>query len=135
VEILLRNSRDAFRTITRRPAFSAAVAVVLGLGIGASTAIFSVVNPLLLRPLPFKDPDRLVMLRERNEAKGMDWFPVQPADFAGFRELNHDFESIAAARDWRPTMTANGEPERPHGALARAVLRFARRKTRYWPRL
>jgi putative ABC transport system permease protein len=121
VEILLRSSRDAFRTITGRPTFSAAIAVVLGLGIGASTAIFSVVNPLLIRPLPFKDPDRLVMVWERNEAKGVDWFPVQPADFAGFREQNLAFESIAAARDWWPTMTASGEPERLHGALASAT--------------
>ena len=86
--------------LARNPGFTAVAVLTLALGIGANTAIFSVVNAVLLRPLPYHDPDRLVMLWERNPAKGIDQEKVSGPDFIDWRQQNHVFEGMAFWPGW-----------------------------------
>ena len=93
------------RTMRRSPGFAAVAVLTLALGIGANTAIFSVVNAVLLRPLPYRDPARLVTVLHDG------WKPVAPANFFDWREQSSSFESVAAAQLWSLTMTGQGQPE------------------------
>lgn len=107
---LLKDLGFAMRVLRKRPAFSLTVALTLGLGIGATTAIFSVVNAVLLRPLPYSDPDRLVIvwgeLRNRNVH---DW-PFANPDFADLRAQTTTFEGLAAVVTGRNAVAGpNGE--------------------------
>lgn len=87
--------RYAVRTLLRRPGFAGIVVLTLALGIGANTAIFSFVNAILLRPVPYHEPDRLVLVRNRDPKRGAD--PVSPSirDYLDYREQQRSFESIA----------------------------------------
>jgi putative ABC transport system permease protein len=113
--------RYAARTLAKNPGFTLIVVVTLALGIGANTAIFSVVNGVLLRPLPFKSPDELVWIGgwSRNVDKEMG---VTPADFLDYREQSHSFANLAASiSDSVPmNLSGDGEPERLKGALVTA---------------
>ena len=97
--------RYGLRTMRRSPGFAAVAVLTLALGIGANTAIFSVVNAVLLRPLPYRDPARLVTVLHDG------WKPVAPANFLDWREQSSSFESIAAAQLWSLTMTGRDRPE------------------------
>jgi putative ABC transport system permease protein len=97
--------RYGLRTMRRGPGFAAVAVLTLALGIGANTAIFSVVNAVLLRPLPYRDPARLVTVLHDG------WKPVAPANFLDWREQSRSFESIAAAQLWSLTMTGRERPE------------------------
>ncbi|MFN8062198.1 MAG: ABC transporter permease [Vicinamibacterales bacterium] len=105
-----RDVRQACRLLRREPSFSAVAILTLALGIGANTAIFSVVNAVLLRPLPFVESDRLVMVGERAD----DGTPgnVGFATLVDWRDQSRAFESIAAIRLWQPTLSLAGQPER-----------------------
>ena len=97
--------RYAFRVLFRAPSFALAVVAVLALGIGANTAIFSIVNAVLLRPLPFEEPDRLVRLFHvppQNAFPGMPTFSVSPANFYDWKR---DAQLVRAA--WRSTGSAS----------------------------
>ena len=78
---LLYDIRSGVRTLFRNPGFACIAILTFALGIGANSAIFSVVNTVLLKPLPFKDPERLMMIWERHSAIGKDRDPVAPANF------------------------------------------------------
>ena len=97
--------RYGLRTMRREPGFAAVAILTLALGIGANTAIFSVVNAVLLRPLPYRDPARLVTLLHDG------WKPVAPANFLDWREQSSSFESVAAAQLWGLTLTGLDRPE------------------------
>ena len=87
--------------------------LALALGIGANSAIFSVVNGVLLRPLPYKDPDRLIMIWERNQARGLDQQQASPVTFVDWRDQTQLFEQIAGW--WYPQVNLtepNTEPAR-----------------------
>src|SRR5438094_278314 len=107
---LWRDVRYGLRLLHRSPGFTAVAVMTLALGIGANAAIFSVVNAVLLRPLPFADPARLVDVGEPG--------PDGRAGNVGFttvvdwRERTHAFDEIAMIRSWYPTLIANGQPER-----------------------
>src|SRR5438093_1718070 len=89
----------AFRTLRKNPAFAITSIVTIGLGIGASTAIFSVTNAVLLRPLPYKDPERLVLACSDLRKRNVKDFPMSNADFVDLRKgANHAFEDFAAVR-------------------------------------
>lgn len=117
METLLRDVRYAFRNLLKRPGFTAIALLALALGIGANTAISSLVNAVLLRPLPFAEPDRLVWVfgNIRNASSRAS---VAPLDFLDYRNQNTAFEEFAASfsvpRNFN--LTGNGEPERLSGA-------------------
>ena len=117
METFLRDIRYGCRSLLKRPGFTAIALIALALGIGANTAIFSLVNAVLLRPLPFAEPDRLVWMWG-NIRNGGNRASVAPLDFLDFRQQNTTFEQFAASFSVpRPlNLTGNGEPERLTGA-------------------
>jgi putative ABC transport system permease protein len=112
---LLQDLRYALRQLRRNPRFTAVVVLVLALGIGANTGIFSVVNDVLLKPLPYKEPDRLVMVWEQNPRRG--WFEniVSAANFLDWTKQNHVFTDIAAFEVNSFNLTGDNKPEQLSG--------------------
>ncbi len=87
--------RLALRTFARNPTFAATAIIALALGIGATSAIFSVIYGVLLKPLPYRDPGSLVRVYEHKPAERLSAFPLSPGDFRDYRRLNRVFESMA----------------------------------------
>src|SRR5690348_16856543 len=112
MDSLLQDIRFGIRTLLKRPGFTAVVVLTLGLGIGANTLIFSVVNAVLLRPLPYKDPDRLVSIFGQNVARGVSSGGVSQLDLVDWKEQNSVFESIAGFDVKDINVTAGTQPER-----------------------
>jgi predicted permease len=114
IEDLIQDLRYNLRTLRKRPGFMVVAVLMLALGIGANTAIFSVVNAVLLRSLPYRDPDRLVMLRYNYpQVKGFDSPSVYKLEeFLEWREQAKAFEQIAAYQPNTADLTGSGEPER-----------------------
>jgi len=109
--------RSAFRRLRTSPGYAAVSILTLGLGIGASTAIFSAVDGVLLKSLPYRDPESLVQMWESSVPRKFDSFPVTPSDLAEWRTQARSFTGFAAARGRRTILTAGtGEPERVPGA-------------------
>ncbi len=111
METLWQDVRYGIRTLVKTPAFTAVAVLTLALAIGANTAIFSVVNRVLLTRLPYKQPDRLVMVWEQNPHRKFDRNVVSPANFLDWQDQNSVFERMAAVYDGHITLTGNGEPE------------------------
>ncbi len=105
LEHLLKDIRHGARNLLRTPGFLAIALLTLALGIGANTAIFSVVNAVLLRPLAYKDADRLVTLLHYGTG------PVATANYLDWRDQSHSFEAMGAASYWSPNLT-NPDPSR-----------------------
>jgi putative ABC transport system permease protein len=106
MDIVLQDVRYAFRTLSKNLAFSSVVVLTLALGIGANTAIFTIVNGVLLKPLPYPEPDRVLMLWESSHAD-RNLETVAPANFYDWREQSHSFEKMAAV-DPYPDFILNG---------------------------
>ena len=109
---LLQDARYAVRMLVKSPGFSLVAILTLALGIGANTAIFSVVNALLLRPLPYPEPGRIVMLWQNLQARGgpaQEW--ATPGNFVDWRDSRTLFAKTAAVQGWVPTLTGIAEPE------------------------
>jgi len=100
---------NAIRSLGKSPGYALAAALTLALGIGANTAIFSVVNDVLLRDLPYAEPERLVMLWEENVGRGHLTNTVSPANFLDWRERSTTFSSVAGFFDRTFTLTGEGE--------------------------
>jgi putative ABC transport system permease protein len=115
---LLKDLRFGLRTLLKRPGFTVVAVLTLALGIGANTAIFSVVDAVLLRPLPFRDADRLVIVYETTQAVPRDYVSVP--NLRDYREASHAFESLATFVPQSVNLTGAGEPERVVGAFATA---------------
>ena len=116
---LMQDIRFAFRLLAKSPGFTTIAILTLALGIGANTAIFSVVNGVLLRPLPFHDPSRLVLIAEKSP------FPVVSTSYENFsdwRDQSNSFERMQAVRSGAITLTGAGEPERLNVQMATAGL-------------
>src|SRR5215207_3564167 len=96
MDSLIKDILYGFRSLLKRPGFTAIALIALALGIGANTAIFSLVNAVVLQPLPFPDPDRLVWMWG-NIRNGGNRASVSPPDFLDFRSQNKTFEQIAAS--------------------------------------
>ncbi|MFG1690532.1 ABC transporter permease, partial [Gemmatimonadota bacterium] len=110
---LIHDLRVSLRSLRKRPGFTVVVVLTLALGIGAPTAIFSLVSGVLLRPLPYQDPDRVVLVWEK--PPGGDRFAVAPANFLDWREQNEVFEDMAASAGATVNLTGTDEPERIRG--------------------
>ena len=118
LENTVQDVRYGLRQLRRSPGFTAVAVLTLALGIGANTAIFSVVNAVLLRPLPFKDPSRLVRVEERHEG-----WPETEFTYATFLDLQdraRSLQDVAAYRDWNFNLVDGGEPEQVAGAMVSA---------------
>ena len=107
LEKFLRDLHYGARTLTRSPGFSLTAILVMALGIGATTSLFTIVRSVLLKPLPFNDPDNLVMVYEhfRNSTGGDGFNVVSPADFNDWRKQTHGFEDMAAWADYGFNLT------------------------------
>jgi putative ABC transport system permease protein len=113
--VLLQDLRYAARSLLRRPAFTAIAVLTVGIGIGATTAIFSVVNGVLLQPLPYREPDRLVMLWE---TVNDDRIAISYQDYLDWQRGQRGFEDIAVYNPFQAfNMTGRGKAERVRGAL------------------
>lgn len=107
-----QDMRFGLRVLAKHPGFTAIAVLTLALGIGANTAIFSLVNSILLRPLPYHEPDRLVRLIQSSPMLGLPTWGVSQADFAAYREQNRSFETMALFDTSGVSLTGEGEPER-----------------------
>lgn len=122
-ETVLQDVRYALRTLRKSPGFTLVCVLTLGLGIGASTAIFSVVNAVLLRPLPYPNHERLVRIEERHSGAsglGAPTLDFANATYANFNDLEREaktIENASAFRLWSFNLTGDGEPEQVLGAL------------------
>src|SRR5882757_6646713 len=116
---LLQDLRYAFRLLAKSPSFTLIAVLTLALGIGANTAIFTVVNAVLLRPLGFRDPSRVVLVAEKTS------YPTVSTSYENYidwRGQSHSFESLEATRGTAITLTGTGEPERLNARMATAPL-------------
>ena len=119
METFLQDVRYGFRMLLKSPGFTTVAIIALALGIGANSAIFSVVNAVLLRPLPFQQPDKLAWVSERMPRGGFNAVPAP--DLLEWQDQSHSFEDVAgySGDNWNMTGGA-GEPERIPGAMVGA---------------
>ena len=109
---MVTDLRYAVRQLRRAPGFAVAAVVTLGLGIGANTAIFSVADAVLLRPLPYPHADRLVMVWDQLWKIGVRQLPTSLANYDAYRADDRVFEATAIYRDETRTLTGAGSAER-----------------------
>ncbi|HEX2252448.1 MAG TPA: ABC transporter permease [Thermoanaerobaculia bacterium] len=112
--------RYGLRLVRRKPWSSLAILVMLAVGVGLSTAFFSVVHGVLLRPLPYAEPDRLVMLFEDNPVQGWSHLGTSPPNFGDYRRNARSLAGLAAATGATVNLTGSGDPERLSGARVTA---------------
>ncbi len=118
--VLMQDLKYALRALRCRPGFAAVAIATLAVGIGANTTVFSVVQGVLLKPLPYRDPDRLVQIWETNPPRNWTHETVAPANLLDWKTRSRSFEDIAyyigsdtrAAWAWDLTLTGSGDPER-----------------------
>lgn len=112
MDTLFQDVRYGFRLLRKSPVFTLVVVLTLALGIGANTAIFSVINGVLLRPLPFHEPDQVVGLFETNLSRGMAEETLSPANFLDLSSQNHSFTAVAAYLRGPMALTGRGDAAR-----------------------
>src|SRR5689334_13211681 len=111
MESLLQDLRYALRVAVRAPAFTAVAVLALAIGIGANSAIFTIVDATLLERLPYADADRVVLVWEMNARRPGKSNTVAPANYMRWKERTNTFESLAAFADTRTNLTGSGTPE------------------------
>ncbi|MEK6322543.1 MAG: ABC transporter permease [Acidobacteriota bacterium] len=119
---LLQDLRYSLRILLKKPGFTVIVVITLALGIGANTAIFSVVNTVLLRPLPYAEPDRLVFIYDSAPGFGIRKFGLMEAEFLRLRDQMRSLERVSLYTSTTLTLTGAGEPERVLSGTASADL-------------
>ena len=112
MDTLRYDLRHAVRLMFRQPGTTAIILLTLALAIGANTAVFSAVHAVLLKPLPYAEPDTLVMVCEKRAAEKVFDNRVSPADFLDWARLNQSFSAIAAYSETSVDLTGEGDPER-----------------------
>ena len=122
METLWQDLRYGVRMLLKKPGFTFVAVLTLALGIGANSAIFSVVNAVLLRPLPYQDPERLALVWWSVPKLSLDVMPASAPDFNDWKNQNQVFERLAALEGLSFNLTGEGEPERVQGAAVSADL-------------
>ena len=120
MDVLIKDVRYGIRSLLRRPASTTLAVLALALGIGVNTAIFSVVNSVLLRPLPFAEPERVVSVWERGISSGLDGSELAPANFIDIRDQNTVFSDVEIFSEKSLNLSNSGEPERLDGLMVSA---------------
>jgi putative ABC transport system permease protein len=115
VVTIWQDLRYGWRMLRRSPSFTAVAVLTLAIGIGANAAIFSIINTVLLRPLPFPDPNRIVLVWDTDPNRNVYRGVASPAEFLDWRDQNHVFEELSAWRTWFYNLTGSGEPEQVWG--------------------
>jgi putative ABC transport system permease protein len=115
---MLNDFRFAFRQLFKSPAFTIVAVVTLGLGIAASTAIFSVIDAVLLHPLPYPDSERIVAVSQTVRSTGVSTQDASPANFIDWAAQNSVFSAMAAARGWQANLSGGEQPERIRETMA-----------------
>ncbi|MBO0725231.1 MAG: ABC transporter permease, partial [Blastocatellia bacterium] len=117
MQTLWQDLRYGSRMLLKNPGFTAVAVITLALGIGANTSIFSVVNSVALRPLPYPNAERLMTIWEDHRARNgpvNEW--TSPPGFEDWRDQAKSFDHVVALQNWQPTLTGQGEPEQLFGA-------------------
>jgi putative ABC transport system permease protein len=114
--------RYAARLLRKSPLFTITIVLTLVIGIGATTAIFSVVNAILLRPLPFAEPDRLMQVAEKNDRLNLPAFGSSALNYLSWKEQTQTFEALGAIRFATFTLSGRGDPETYTGNAISASL-------------
>jgi MacB-like periplasmic core domain len=119
MENLFRDLRFGMRSLGKSPMFTGMAALILALGIGANCAIFTLIDAVLLRPLPFPNAQRIVMLWERPPHQDRH-NPVSPVNYLDWRERTHSFDAMAAVSSFPLNLSGIGEPKAVDGAMVAA---------------
>lgn len=112
MDTLIKDIKFAARSLAKRPGFTLIVVMTLALGIGANAAVFSVINAVLLRPLPYRDADRVVVIWQNDVKAGVPDNGVSPANFVDWSEQSNSFEAMAGIEPFGFSLVGDGEPER-----------------------
>src|SRR5215813_10546346 len=115
---LFQDVRYSLRMLLKKPGFTMVAALALAMGIGANSAIFSVINAILLEPLPFDDLDRIVALWERIPSQGFEHNEASVANYLDWRAQSNSFENLAICAWWSANLDSIEPPERARGFLA-----------------
>jgi putative ABC transport system permease protein len=118
----MRDLSYGLRVLIKNPAFTLIGVATLAIGIGANSAMFSVVNTVLLKPFSFRNPEQLVVLWERSLKEGLPRMVVSPPNFADWRAQNHVFQDVAAYRFQDFNVFVNGDPEQVRGLRVSATM-------------
>jgi putative ABC transport system permease protein len=124
----LQDARYALRVLRKSPGFALAAVLALALGIGANSAVFSVVNGVLLRPLPFAEPERLVRIFGNFYGSGLERISVSVLEYRDYLELPQTLASVAAYDSADVTLTGQDAPERLRAITATAAATSPRRR-------
>src|SRR6185295_9560785 len=120
MENLVSDVRYALRSLLRRSAFTIIAVLTLAIGIGANTAIFSAINALLLKPLPFPELDRVVAIWDKMPSRGVKHNEVTFGNYLDWESQSQSFEQLALYRWWNANLTGSDSPERIQGFLVTA---------------
>lgn len=115
METLWHDLQYGWRMLRRNPGFALVAILTLAIGIGANAAIFTVINTILIRPLPFFQSSRIVMVWDTDANRNLQRGTVSAAEFLDWMDMNHVFQSMSALRPSTVTLTGNGEPQQPFG--------------------
>src|SRR5437016_1837668 len=115
MDSLLRDLKFSVRSLLKRPVLTIIAIVTLAIGIGANSAIFSTINALLLKPLPFPDPERIVAFWEKIPSRGIERNELAVANYLDWNAQNKSFEQLGMYRWWSTNLTGADSPERVQG--------------------
>jgi putative ABC transport system permease protein len=116
MDSFIKDVKYAARALAKRPGFTTVACVTIALGIGANTAIFSVVRSVLLQPLPYEEPQELVVVWGEMRTRGVTHFPMSPPDFAAYRDRAEAFDDLAAIFTFSLPLTGDGDPVQVNAA-------------------
>src|SRR5262249_23008055 len=119
-ELMIKDVQFALRQLLKQPGFTLIAVLTVALAIGATTAVLSLVNALLVRPLPYRDPQRLVLLLQHFKSQNLERIPVSPPEFVEYEARAHSFEKLGAFGYTSFNLAAEDRPERIAGATVTA---------------